>query len=168
MSSKTKKIAFLGLATAVAIVLSYLEALMPSFFPAVPGIKIGLPNIMIIFLLYKFSLKDTVIVSIIRIFVVALLFGNVMTLAYSIAGAVLSLGIMALLKKIDKFSTVAVSIVGGIAHNLGQIIVAMIVMRTEEIGYYMIVLAVTGTLAGAVIGLAGAMLLKYTKKLKFN
>ena len=77
MNSKTKKIAFLGLATAVAIVLSYLEALMPSFFPAVPGVKIGLPNIMIIFLLYKFSLKDAVIVSIIRIFVVALLFGKI-------------------------------------------------------------------------------------------
>ena len=122
---------------------------------------------MIIFLLYKFSLKDAVIVSIIRIFVVALLFGNVMTLAYSIVGAVLSISLMALLKKTDKFSTVAVSIVGGIAHNLGQIIVAMIVMRTEEIGYYMIVLAVTGTLAGAVIGLAGAMLLKSTKKLRF-
>ena len=122
---------------------------------------------MIIFLLYKFSLKDAVIVSIIRIFVVALLFGNVMTLAYSIVGAVLSITLMALLKKTDKFSTVAVSIVGGIAHNLGQIIVAMIVMRTEEIGYYMIVLAVTGTLAGAVIGLAGAMLIKSTKKLRF-
>lgn len=167
MNSKTKKIAFLGLATAVAIVLSYLEALLPSFFPAVPGVKIGLPNIMIIFLLYKFSLKDAVIVSIIRIFAVALLFGNVMTLSYSIVGAVLSLSVMALLKKTDTFSTMAVSIVGGIAHNIGQVIVAMIVMQTGEIGYYMIVLTITGTLAGAVIGLAGAMLLKSTKKLRF-
>ena len=70
------------------------------------------------------------------------------------------------LKKLDLFSTVGVSIAGGVSHNLGQIIVAMLVMETAEIGYYMIVLAVTGTLAGAFIGLAGSILLKYMKNVK--
>ena len=88
------------------------------------------------------------------------------SMAYSLAGAVLSLVLMVVLKKLDLFSTVGVSIAGGVSHNLGQIIVAMLVMETAEIGYYMIVLAVTGTLAGAFIGLAGSILLKYMKNVK--
>ncbi len=159
----TKKIAFLGLCTAVTLILAYVEALLPPLWSAVPGIKMGLPNIMIIFMLYRFSLKEAAAVSLVRLFAVALLFGNVMTLAYSAAGAVLSLGAMALLKKIDRFSMVGVSLVGGVLHNLGQVLVAMLVLETAEIGYYMIVLTLTGTLAGVLVGLAGALVLKYMK-----
>ena len=82
-----------------------------------------------------------------------------MTLAYSLAGAVLSLSGMALLKALDRFSTVGVSVVGGILHNLGQILVAMVLLRTAELGYYMIVLSITGTLAGGLVGLCGGLLL---------
>ena len=165
MRNKTRRIALLGVLTSVALVLSYLEVLLPPISTAVPGIKMGLPNIIIIFLLYKFGLKEAVTVSLIRVFIVALLFGNVMTLAYSVAGAVLSLGLMTLFKKFDFFSQVGVSIIGGISHNLGQILVAIFLFDTIQIGYYMIVLSITGTIAGVVIGVISSILVKKLEKL---
>ncbi len=160
MRKKTRKIALLGVLTSVALVLSYLEAMLPPISTAVPGIKMGLPNIIIIFVLYKFGIKEAISVSLIRVFIVALLFGNVMTLAYSVAGAFLSLALMAILVKADLFSAVGVSIVGGISHNLGQILVAIFLFDTIQIGYYMIVLAVTGTIAGVLIGIIASILIK--------
>ena len=166
MKNKTKRVAFLGVLTSVALVLSYIEAILPPIWAAIPGIKMGFPNIVIIFLLYRFGVKEAAIVSVIRLFIVALLFGNVMTLAYSFAGAALSLLLMALCKKTDKLSVVGTSIVGGVAHNLGQILVAIVLFDTVQIGYYMAVLAVTGTIAGVFIGLAGALLLRRLEKYK--
>lgn len=162
----TKRVAFLGLAASLALILSYVELLLPPIWTAVPGVKMGLPNIVLIFLLYKFSLKEAATVSAVRLVLVTLLFGNAMTLAYSVAGAILSLLVMAGLKRTGAFSHVGVSIAGAVCHNLGQVLVAMALLQTKEIGYYMIVLAVTGTLAGIVIGLAGSLLLKYTEKIK--
>lgn len=164
MKNKTKSVAFLGVLTSVALVLSYIEAILPPVWAAVPGIKMGFPNIVVIFLLYRFGVKEAAIVSVIRLFIVALLFGNIMTLAYSFAGAALSLILMALCKKINKFSVIGTSIVGGVSHNLGQILVAIVLFDTVQIGYYMAVLAVTGTIAGVFIGLAGAYLLKRLEK----
>ncbi|MBR6551818.1 MAG: Gx transporter family protein [Clostridia bacterium] len=165
MRNKTRRIALLGVLTSVALVLSYLEVMLPPISTAVPGIKMGLPNIIIIFVLYKFGLKEAVTVSLIRVFIVSLLFGNVMTLSYSVAGAVLSLGLMTLFKKINLFSQIGVSIIGGIAHNLGQILVAIFLFDTIQIGYYMIVLAITGTIAGVVIGIISSILVKKLEKL---
>ena len=165
MRRHTKKLTLLGLLTAIALILSYVEALLPPFFVAVPGIKMGLPNIAIIFVLYRFGLKEAAAVSLVRLAAVALLFGSAMTLIYSLAGAVLSLALMSLLKKSNLFSMIGVSIVGGVSHNLGQILVAMWLMETAEIGYYMIILTVTGTIAGILIGVAGAFVLKYLNNL---
>ncbi len=165
MRRHTKKLTLLGLLTAIALILSYVEALLPPIFVAVPGIKMGLPNIAIIFVLYRFGLKEAAAVSLVRLAAVALLFGNAMTLIYSLAGATLSLALMALLKKSDWFSMIGVSIVGGVSHNLGQILVAIWLMETAEIGYYMIILTVTGTIAGVLIGLAGSFVLQYLNKL---
>ena len=103
MKKDIRRYAVLVLVTAVALVLSYVEAILPPIWSAVPGIKIGLPNIIIIFILYKTGLKDAITVSAIRLFLVALLFGNAMTLVYSAAGAVLSLGLMTLCKKVNLF-----------------------------------------------------------------
>lgn len=164
MRSKTKKVALLGVLTSVALVLSYIEAILPPIWSAVPGIKMGFPNIVIVFILYRFGVKEAAIVSFIRIFIVALLFGNVMTLAYSCAGAFLSIVLMAIFKKINAFSVVGTSIMGGVAHNLGQILVAIFLFDTVQIGYYMAVLAITGTIAGVFIGLTGAFLLKRLEK----
>ncbi len=166
MKNNARKVAFLGLMTSMALVLSYFEAILPPVWSAVPGIKMGLPNIVMVFLLYRFGVKECAMVSFVRIFVVALLFGNFMTLAYSLAGAFLSIVLMALCKRTSLFSVVGTSVAGGVSHNLGQIIVAIFLFETVQLGYYMVVLAITGTVAGVVIGLAGAFLLNRLRKFK--
>ncbi len=165
MKLNTKKITVMGLGAAVAMILSYVEFLLPPVWSAVPGIKIGLANIIIVFLLYKLGVAEAAVVSFIRLCLSALLFGSVVTLAYSAAGAVLSLTVMALLKKIDKFSTVGVSISGAVFHNLGQILMAILLLGTKELGYYMIVLTATGILSGIFVGVSGALLVKHIKKI---
>jgi len=155
--SKIRSLTQLSLCVSVALLLSYVEVLIPPIYSAVPGIKMGLPNIAIIFVLYRFGVREAAAVSLVRMAVVAMLFGNPVTFIYSLAGAILSLGGMVLLRRTNLFSTVGVSIAGGVLHNLGQILVAMILLSTAEIGYYMIVLAVTGTASGALVGLCGAL-----------
>ncbi len=166
MKESTKKIAVLGVITSVALILAYLEALLPPLWSAVPGIKMGLPNLVIIFVLYRYGFKEAAVVSGLRLFIVAMLFGNVMTLAYSAAGAVLSLTLMAILKKVDKFSTTGISVTGAVAHNLGQILVAVFLFDTIQLGYYMIVLAITGTVAGIFIGIGANILIRRSSSLK--
>lgn len=168
MKKNVKIITLSGIMTAFALVLSYIEMLLPPIWSAVPGIKVGLPNIIIIFLIYKLSFRYAFAVSVIRTVIVALLFGSLFSFAYSISGAVLSLGIMWLLKKTNLFSTVGVSIAGGVFHNLGQIITAIFIMQTKEIGYYMIVLIPSGIIAGIFVGLAGVLLIRYSEKLKLT
>lgn len=165
--NQVTKLAFLGVFTALALVLSYVESQLPPIWTAVPGIKIGLPNIIIIILLYKLGVKEAVTVSLIRVlFSSFLLFGSGMMLIYSVVGATLSLTLMTICKKFNLFSPVGVSIVGGISHNLGQILVAIALFETAQLGYYMIVLAITGTVAGVFIGIAGSLLLKRLEKVK--
>ncbi len=160
MQNNIKKTTTLALCASIALVLSYVEFLLPPLYSAVPGIKMGLANVAIVFVLYAFGWKEAAAVSLVRLVAVAMLFGNAMTFLYSLAGAILSLAVMAILKKTDLFSMAAVSAAGGVLHNLGQILVAMVVLRTAEIGYYMIVLAVTGTVSGIFIGFLGAFAIK--------
>ena len=162
MKEKSKKIAFLGIVTALALVLSFVESLLPPLYSAVPGIKIGLPNIIVIFTLYKLSFKEAAAVSLVRVFAVSLLFGNPMTFAYSITGAVLSLLIMVILKKTNSFSLIAISIAGAVFHNIGQIMIAVIILQTAEIGYYLIPLTVSGVLSGTAVGIVSAIIVKKT------
>ena len=163
---RIKRITFLALFASLALLLSYVEMLLPPIFTGVPGIKMGLPNIVIILILYRFGIKEAAIVSFVRLLIVSVLFGNITMLWYSLAGAVLSLAVMGILKKLDILSTVGVSVAGAIMHNVGQMIVAMLLMQTSEIGYYMIVLSITGTIAGIFIGLCGALLHKRLAKIK--
>lgn len=160
MKKQTQKLALLGLFTAIAMVLAWVEALLPPLFSAVPGIKLGLPNIVIIFVLYRMGIKEAAAVSLVRMVAVSLLFGNPMTFAYSLAGGVLSLVVMAILRKLDLFSVIGVSVAGGVLHNVGQILLAMFVLRTAELGYYLIILSITGTIAGVFIGLCGGLAVK--------
>ncbi len=162
---KTKKVATLELTNPLAMIMSYIEALVPLSF-AVPGIKMGLANIVIIFVLYKLGTKEAILVSLIRVILVSLLFSNVMAMAYSIAGAVLSLSVMWLLKKTDKFSFVGVSIAGGIMHNVGQIIMAVILLGTEQIALYLPVLIITGTVTGVVIGIVSGLVINRFKNIR--
>lgn len=163
---KTKKVAFLGLSIALAMILSFVESQIPALI-AVPGMKVGLPNIAIVFLLYRIGWKESVVVSLIRVILVSMLFGNVQSMLFSIAGAVLSLTGMILLKKTNWFSCITVSIVGGILHNVGQIIAAILWTQTAQIVFYLPFLLISGVVAGAVIGLVSGMLVKRSEKWKF-
>ena len=163
---KIKRVAFLGLTIALAMIMSYIETLFPLNF-AVPGIKMGLANIVIIFVLYRMSFGDACIVSLVRVFLVSLLFGNVMALAYSLAGASLSLLVMYLLKKSDKFSVIGVSITGAVMHNVGQIVMAMIILHTSQLAYYMAVLMLSGILFGALTGVSATLVMKHMKHIKW-
>lgn len=154
------KLALLSILTSAALILSYVEAVLPPIFSAVPGIKLGFPNILIIYILYRMGLWEAVAVSFVRIVLASLLFGTPLSFVYSVAGAFLSLTIMAILKKTDLLSTVGVSVAGAVFHNLGQILMAMLLLGTADIGYYMVILAVTGTIAGVFIGLCGALMIK--------
>lgn len=160
--NKTKRLAYLAVTISVAMVLSFVESRLPAFV-AVPGVKVGLANIAVIFALYKFGAKEAVAISLIRVALVALLFGSFVSLLYSVAGAVLSLSGMLLLKKLTGLSEVGVSVCGGVLHNVGQIAVACVIMQTNVIVYYLPFLLLSGTVAGVVIGLASAMLIKKIK-----
>ena len=155
---KASKVAQYGLIAALALVLSYLESLVPSL--GVPGVKLGLPNIAIVFALYRLGWRDACIISLVRVFLVFLLFGNGAGLAYSLAGAALSLALMGLLKKTGKFSSVGVSVAGGVAHNGGQILVAMALLETSRLAWYLPVLWVSGTVAGVLVGIVSGVLVK--------
>ena len=157
MHNKVKDTAFLGLCVSLALGLAYIEVLFPPLFASVPGIKMGLPNIILIFLLYRRGLPAAATVSLLRMVLVTLLFGNWMAFLYSLAGGVLSMAVMVLLKRLNFLSVAGVSVAGGVTHNVGQILMAMWLMNTAELGYYLIVLAVTGTVAGLLIGLCGAL-----------
>lgn len=159
----TKKLTTLSLLIAVAMILSYIESLIPAFV-AVPGVKVGLSNIATVFALYTLGAPSAVAVSLIRVFLSSLLFGNFAMMIYSLAGAFLALGFMVLLKYTEVFSEVGVSVVGGVAHNAGQVIAAAFMMENAGIAYYLIPLVVSGTVAGVVVGLAAALLVKRINK----
>ena len=154
---RVRSTAMLGMCTALALILSYLELLIPPIYAAVPGIKMGLANIVIVFLLYRATAPRAAAVSLVRVLLVSALFGNMMALAYSAAGAALSLSVMILLKRTGWLSAVGVSVAGAVFHNLGQVLMAMLLLGTAELGYYLIVLTVTGTLSGILIGIAGGI-----------
>lgn len=158
----TKKIARWGLLVAAAMVLSWLESLLPAF-GMVPGMKLGLANIVTLFALYSMSLKDAAGISLARVLLTAATFGNAYSFAYSLAGAALSLAVMAGLKRSGRFSILGVSAAGGVCHNLGQLLVAIAVLGTVRLGWYLPALAVSGTLTGAGIGLAGGFVVRQVK-----
>ena len=151
-----KKITRWGLLTAAAMVLSWLESMLPAF-GMVPGMKLGLANVVTLFALYRMSLRDAAGISLARVVLTAATFGNAYSFAYSLAGAALSLAVMAGLKRLGWFSILGVSAAGGVCHNLGQLLVAVAVLGTPRLGWYLPALAVSGTLTGAAIGLAGGL-----------
>ncbi len=144
--------AFCGIMTAFAIVLGYLEHLIP-FSVGIYGIKLGLANLAILSLLYLADIKSALTVHVIRILLCGILFGNGVSLIYSAAGGLASFVCMVLLKKSRKFSAVGVSIAGGITHNLFQLGAAILLVENLRIALYLPVLLITGSLTGLLIGL---------------
>lgn len=156
-------IAMRGLLVALAMVLSWVEAQIPAFF-AVPGMKLGLTNLVVLAALYLLSWQDALVLNVVRILLVGMTFGNLFAVIYSLAGGILSFLVMLLLKRSGKFRMVTVSVAGGIFHNIGQILVAMCVLESSYVLYYLPVLWLTGLGAGAVIGILCALVVKRLPK----
>jgi heptaprenyl diphosphate synthase len=156
---KASKLSLLALSVSLAMILSFVESQIPAMV-AIPGVKVGLANIVVVFALYKLGWKYAAVISLTRVFLVGLLFGNGISILYSFTGAIVSFAVMLLLKKAKVFSTMAVSVAGGVLHNLGQIAMACVIMGTDVLRYYAPFLVLSGTLAGIAIGVLAAIMIR--------
>lgn len=159
MKNRKNRAAVFGVFTALALIFSYVELLIPINF-GIPRAKLGLANLVIVIVLYKTDWKEALLLSVVRIILAGFLFGNLFGILYSLAGGILSLAVMTLLKKTGAFSVIGVSMAGGVSHNVGQLIIAMLVVETYAVGYYLPVLLITGLITGTLIGIAGREMLK--------
>lgn len=159
MKLDAKKICTLAVSVSLAMILSFVESQIPPL-SAVPGIKLGLSNIVGVFLLYTLGIPSAIAVTLIRVLLSALLFGNTVSLVYSLSGAALSLLVMAVAKQLNLFSIGGVSILGAIFHNVGQVAAAMIIMENAAIAVYLAPLLVSGTVAGLAVGILAALIAK--------
>ena len=161
--NRNKKLANMAMLVALAMIFSYVESLIPINF-GVPGMKLGVANLVTVTGLYFLKTPEVLAVSVLRVLLTGFIFGNGMSIIYSLAGAVVSLLAMALVKKMDGISSVGVSITGGVFHNIGQILVAMSVVENLKLIYYLPVLLVAGTVTGFVIGIVAGKILPVVKK----
>ena len=157
-----KKVSLYGILVSLAFIASYIEVLIPFNFH-IPGMKLGLANIAVLIALYTGGTKAGITVSIIRIILVGLTFGNPYSAIYGLSGGVLSLVVMILLKRTDFFGMMGVSMAGGVAHNLGQLLCAMILLKLPAVFTYLSYLILVGTVTGALIGIIDEEVLKRLK-----
>lgn len=160
------RVAYFGVFTALALIFSYVETLIPVNL-GIPGVKLGLANLIIVVALYKMRLSEAYLLSVVRVLLAGFIFGNYFSIIYRLAGGLLSLTVMALLKKWGGFSLQGISIAGGVFHNIGQLIVAAVVVETFSVTYYFPVLLVAGLLTGLVIGIVAEMMLKRLVNIQF-
>lgn len=160
------RVAYFGVFTALALIFSYVETLIPVNL-GIPGVKLGLANLIIVVALYKMRLSEAYLLSVVRVLLAGFIFGNYFSIIYSLAGGLSSLTVMALLKKWGGFSLQGISIAGGVFHNIGQLIVAAVVVETFSVTYYFPVLLVAGLLTGLVIGIVAEMMLKRLVNIQF-
>ncbi len=156
--------AYFGVFTALALIFSYLESLIPIQF-GIPGIKLGLANLLTVILLYKRNAKEALLLSAVRVILSGFMFGNLFSIVYSLAGGIMSLLVMAVLKRSGKFSVIGVSAAGGVSHNIGQLLAAV---ETYRVGYYFPVLLIAGVLTGLLIGTAAEQVLKRLENFRFG
>ncbi len=160
------KVAYFGVFTTLALIFSYVETLIPIQF-GIPGVKLGLANLIIVIALYRMKLSEAYLLSIVRVLLAGFIFGNYFSIIYSLAGGILSLTVMALLRKKGGFSVIGVSIAGGVFHNIGQLIVASVIVETFSVMYYVPVLLIAGLVTGLLIGIASDGMLKRLANLEF-
>lgn len=161
------KIAYWGVFLALALVCSYVESLIPISF-GIPGVKLGLTNIVVILMLYTIGARDAIFISVLRIILAGFMFGNAFSIIYSLAGGILSFVVMLLLKNTGKLKILSISTAGGISHNVGQLIVAALVVENYNILFYVPVLIIAGIITGFLIGLlAGEIVLRIGNRFKF-
>ncbi len=163
-TEKMNKTAYMGLLTAMALILSYVETLI-SFQPGIPGVKIGLANLAVLVCLYLFGWKEALLLTVVKAVVSGFLFGNLFMIIYSLAGAVVSAFTMILLKKSGWFHIPVVSAAGGVMHNMGQLAVAFFVVETYSVLYYLPVLVFAGLFTGIVVGIAASLVLPYVQNI---
>ena len=161
--NRNKKIANMAMLVAVAMIFSYVESLIPINF-GVPGMKLGIANLVTVTGIYFLALPEVLLVVVMRVLLIGFMFGNGMSIIYSLAGGILSVLVMTLLKKARGFSEVGVSIAGGISHNIGQLIVAFIIVENMKLVYYLPVLLIAGTITGFLIGILSKKLLPIVKR----
>lgn len=160
------KIAYFGMFTALALIFGYVESLVPISF-GIPGVKLGLANLAVVIVLYMMDVKSAYLLSVLRIVLSGFLFGNLFGILYSLAGGLLSISVMILLKKTNAFSVVGVSVAGAVCHNIGQLIVATIVLESVSIANYLPVLMIAGIITGFAIGIIALETMKRLKKMKW-
>lgn len=161
-SSSAQFVARVALMASLALIFSYIEAIIP-YNPGIPGIKLGIANVVTVIALYKYGWKEAASVSVIRIIVAGLLFNGVFGMLYSLAGAVLSLIGMIGLKKTGLFSAIGVSMAAGVLHNMGQLFVAAALIEDLRIFFYFPVLLFSGIAAGILVGIISTMVLRVVK-----
>ncbi len=159
------RVAYFGVFSALALIFSYVETLIPIHF-GVPGMKLGLANLIVVIALYKMKIQKAFLLSVVRVLLSGFLFGNYFSIIYSLAGALLSLSVMAVLKRTGGFSVMGVSVAGGVFHNIGQLLVAMLVVETFSVIYYVPVLLTAGIVTGLFIGVGANEMLKRLKNLQ--
>lgn len=155
-----------GVFTALALLFSYIESLIP-FHIGIPGVKLGLANLIIVVVLYKTEYKQAYLLSVTRVILAGFLFGNLFSILYSLAGGLLSLSMMILAKRKDGYSVTGVSVIGGVFHNVGQILMAMLVTESWKLIYYLPVLLLFGVLTGIVIGVVSKEMLNRLASIRF-
>ena len=153
------RVAYLGLFTALALIFSYVESLIPIQL-GIPGVRLGLANLIIVIALYEMGTGDAYILSVARVLLSGFMFGSLFSILYSLAGGIFSLTVMTFLKRQDDFSVMGVSIAGGVFHNIGQLLVAMFVVQTARIVYYLPILLIAGLITGFLIGVISNEVLK--------
>ena len=158
-----RRVALCGMMVALAFILSYVEHLIPFNF-GMPGVKLGLANLVVLLALYTLDLRDAFVIAVIRIVLTGLTFGGLFSMLYSLAGGLLSFVLMAFLSRKNLLGTSGVSICGGIAHNVGQLLVAMCVLETGNVWYYFPVLLISGAITGTLIGLVGGLMVGRLQK----
>lgn len=162
-----KRAAYCAMLTALAMIFGYVEALFPFNF-GIPGVKLGLANLVIVVALYLLPAHQVFFIQIARIVLVSFLFGNLSMMLYSLAGGLLSFLVMSLLKKAGGFSVIGVSIAGGVTHNIGQLIVAILVVQNMKIAYYASVLMIAGLITGGLIGMLAQRIQLHTNQNQKN
>ncbi len=158
-STNVKKVTAAALLAALALIFSYIEVLIPFNF-GIPGIKLGIANLVVIIALYYLGIRYALLINLLRVFISGLLFSGLFGMLYSLTGALLSMAVMILLKRTNVFSITGVSMAGGVAHNLGQILTAAFVISNLKVFIYFPVLIISGVVSGAVIGILAYLILK--------
>ena len=165
-SPAAKRVALSALFASLALIFSYVEAILPAA-PGIPGIKLGIANLVVIIAMYRLDSRYALTINLIRIFLAGFMFSGLYGAIYSLCGCILSFAVMCLLKKSDAFSVVGVSMGGGVAHNIGQLSIAAILVSSPQIFYYLPVLIISGTVSGILIGWLGWILLEHIPKRLF-